>query len=274
MKKAIILSGVLLLPILVSAYQLDEDLTNMANKISNQVAQAVTQAVDQNQADSRQDKIDRIKDIISDAKHSFDSSYWGASGGTSGGAASTNLLSRQKYYKVSEITENLANENLDTFLKNDKAALNEVADYVTDHYYYTFHNDFQALRAIGVDYIDAAIRTKDDEFVQISATKHDTYGNLVSITYLNCYIESFVGTMSGGTSPVSEQVKAIVGNFTQEQVEALQEQGYEVIIQEVTDAQLAALQPKEESNNNSNIWEDPYIKSVFEGFSVIEKAGK
>lgn len=220
MKKVVTLLAVVLLPIVASAYQ--EDLTNLTDQIGDKVASAVAKVDAQNQANTRQDKIERIKDILSDAKYRFESSSWAASGGTGGAGSSSNLLTRHHYYKVEEITQNLNAEGLDAFLKNDAEALSEVADYVTDHNYYIFHNDFETLLAIGVTPIEAAIRTKGDEYVKID-TEETEEGANVTITYQHCYLESFVGYMHGGTAAKSDSVTITV-TATTEELNALKEE--------------------------------------------------
>ena len=214
MKKIVALLAVVLLPLLASAYQLEPKYADMAKEFDEAIQLNVAKSNKTKEEASRTENIEKVKSILSNAKYTFESSTWGASGGT-GGAAATMSIGRHKYYKTEEIKSNLAKEHLDTFLQNDKAALSEVADYITDHRYYIFHNDFETLLAVGVSPIEAAIRTKNEEYIKTALEDGE-------ITYQHCYMEAFQGNMHGGTIARSEYITIQV-QTTQEEVNAIKE---------------------------------------------------
>ena len=218
MKKIVAIFTVLLLPLLASAYELEPEYADFAKELTETIQPTVANANNSNQEASRWDKIQKVKNILDAAKHQFQSSSWGASGGTSGAGSSAtifDLFDREHYYNVEEITSNLRAEGLDTFLKNDQDAMDTVADYTTDHYYYIFHNDFEALLALGVNPIEAALRTGHNSYVD-SALKNGT------ITYKHYYLSSSSGYMSGSTTAVIADITIDV-TTTQEEVNAIKE---------------------------------------------------
>lgn len=254
MKKVVALLAVVLLPIFASAYQ--EELAEMTGKIGDTITQGVVKVDTENQENSRQGKIKQVKKILKDAKHRMTTSSWGVSGGTAGGSASIDYT-RRHYYDIDQIKENLKAAELDVFLKNDRAALEEVANYVTDHTYYIFTNDYAALLAIGLDYIDAAIRTKNDDYVQITTENVEYVGDIISINYYgNFYSENFVSAngMSGNLNYNGKKETVLIGNFTPAQEENLTIIGTHVIVRVVDQQLINLLVPQKQQRQRVSFW--------------------
>ena len=213
MKKAVITVMILLFPFLISAFELNEEQKNMSEQIGNTV-QATCNAQNARAVNSsRKEKIKRIKEILADAKRPFDSIItWSSSG-----SVTPQVFVKNRYYDTDMISQKLADEKLKTFLENDKEALNNVAAYTTNHRFYVFHNDFEALLAIGVSPIEAALRTGHDDYVTDALQKGE-------ITYTHCYREYYEESnlvMSmGGYRPKSKDITIKV-NTTEEEVAAV-----------------------------------------------------
>jgi len=154
MKKFIILTGILLLPFLATAYDFGPEYSAMAENTNKVLTNAITRLGDENEFNARRDTIRQIKTIIKSAQKNF-SGRWG-----------DNLVP-SKYYDTSEIKQNLRAKLLDFFLSGDPEALAEVADYITQHSFLVNpHNDFETLLTVGVNPIEAAIRTDHDDYLK------------------------------------------------------------------------------------------------------------
>lgn len=176
MKKFTILAGILLLPLLATAYDFGPEYSAMAESTAKAITSAIARFDDGNLLTTRKDKIEKIKIIIKTSQKNFT--------GKEG-----DVLVTSKYYDIDEIKANLAEEGLDTFLASDAAALEEIADYITQHFIVNAYNDFETLYTVGVNPIEAAIRSGHDDYVtsalndQIIIYKHysstidtDTFG--------------------------------------------------------------------------------------------------
>jgi len=153
MKKLIILSGILLLPFLATAYDFGPEYSAMAESTAKTLNNAIVRIDDENELTTRKDKIEKIKSIIRTAQKNFT--------GKDGDA-----LVSSKYYDIDEIKANLAEKGLDTFLANDAEALEEIADYITQHFFLiNSYNDFETLYTVGVNPVEAAIRSGHDDYV-------------------------------------------------------------------------------------------------------------
>ncbi len=71
-------------------------------------------------------------------------------------------------YNIEEIKYNLESENLDVFLKDDnnEIVLDSVAEYITDKNKNIYHDNYELLVTIGINPIEAAIRTEEDRYIE------------------------------------------------------------------------------------------------------------
>lgn len=155
MKKIIILAGVLLLPFLASAYQLKEEYANMAQELNNNIQLTC----EQNQAETAATNVEKIKEIINNAIENWDTSVH-----CPGESYPYSASSFKRYFNTQKIKDELKANNLDTVLKNDTQLLDEIAAYVVK--IWPDRNDFETLLTIGVSPIEAAIRVKNDDYIE------------------------------------------------------------------------------------------------------------
>ena len=155
MKKIIILAGVLLLPFLASAYQLEEEYANMAQELSNNVQLTC----EQNQAETAATNVEKIKEIIDNAIENWDTTVH-----CPGESYPYSASSFKRYFNTQKIKDDLNTNKLDKVLENDTQLLDEIAAYVVK--IWPDRNDFETLLAIGVSPIEAAIRVKNDDYTE------------------------------------------------------------------------------------------------------------
>ncbi len=249
MKKIIILLTAVLLPFLASANAYAYDL-NTAKKFN------------------------RVTEILKNAKEPFKDTTWWITGTATG----SDGITLQRFYNTDKIKEKLANEGLDVFLKdeNNRIVLSAVADYVTDHQTYTFHNDFEALLAIGIAPVEAAVRTSDQNYYLYNALNRGV------INYKHCYVEVAMTSVGGHISALSKQ-EEIEAPTTEEEVEAIRAQLEEekpLIKQFKKD--MEQLQKEEENKRRKQFGQElknkvkdiaAYIPSLSESFSGMGKGG-
>ena len=158
-------------------------------------------------------KFDRIIQILKNAKSPFMSYSWWVTGTASG----TDGFTLQRYYDTDRIKQLFESEGLDTFLadENNRIILSAVADYVIDHRVYTFHNDYEALLTIGIDPLEAAVRTSGTSSYLNSALENDI------IYYYHCYTNSYVSSMGGHVDALKER-REIEAQTNEEEVAAIQ----------------------------------------------------
>ena len=154
MKKAIILTTILLLALLAYSFEINEGSSSLTQEIKNTIQEDVTNPPLKDKL-IRKQKIKRIKAMLRNPL--------GASIVTiEDGEQKTKFYCDPNY-----LSKELKKYNLQTFLENDKAALAEVSDYFISRL--NGHgpvNDFEVLVTLGVEPIEAAIRTNHDDYIQ------------------------------------------------------------------------------------------------------------
>ena len=149
MKKLIILTGILLLPFMVSAYQIDKEYADMAQQLNKTIQQytAKTEITP--------------KELLSQVKILIDESRIKQSQTISKGKEKDHS---NKYYKsyycydVNKLESSLKENQLLDKLQNNKEILNQLSEYIIDHK--PHRNDFETLLTIGVSPVEAALKTK------------------------------------------------------------------------------------------------------------------
>lgn len=247
MKKTLILAGIFLLPLLVSAYELDPEYANFAKELNVTVKQETINKVTEAKPSTRKEKIKKVKQLIRRSQNTFDESSWSGGFGTGGSGGYVNLFSHHRYYNTADLSVYLNEEDLKAFLANDKDALDEVADYTTEHRRSIIaHNDFETLLVLGVDPFEAAVRTNS----KMSITREiETNEFIYKIEYPHCYLETFRNStpmVSSGHSTPKTENREITGSATFKEIMAIKQK----------------FQKKESSWD----WNDSNIKSVLEGF--------
>ena len=234
MKKIVALLAVVLLPFLASAYQLEEEYANMAQELSNNVQLTC----EKDQAETAATNVEKIKEIINNAIENWDTSVH-----CPGESYPYTTSSFKRYFNTQKIKNNLKANNLDTVLKNDTQLLDEIAAYVVK--IWPDRNDFETLLTIGVSPIEAAIRVKNDEYIE-SALDGE-------IVYTHYYLEPANSPCTGFHA---EKVDSSINvNTSEEEINAIK----------------AKLEAKNRNNNTS--LNNPELREVGQGFAQIENSG-
>ena len=188
MKRILTLAIILLLPLLVFA---------QTPKYDSETAQ----------------KFYEVIDIVDNAIGTFDDSSWWYTGTAAGGDIST---SKKRYYDIEKIKSGLKAKGLDTFLKdqNNRIVLAAVANFITYHKRNDYYNDFETLLAVGIDPIEAAVRTSNQNYYLNNALKEGI------INYRHCYTQVFIGPYGGHVSAITERITIEV-ETTEQEVEAI-----------------------------------------------------
>jgi len=141
-------------------------------------------------------KFDRVIEILKNAKSSFKEYNWWVTGTASG----SDGLTLQRFYDTERIKNAFETEGLNTFLedKNNRIILSAVADYVTDHRVYEFHNDYETLLTIGINSVEAAVRTSEIGSYLFSAKDSGV------VHYYHCYVVVTVTPFGGHVAAISE----------------------------------------------------------------------
>ena len=208
MKKMFTLLAVLLLPLLAFAGQQENEVTAMAEELG--LESTIKSSVQATYERVKNNKIQRVKDLIYKSQHEFADNVWSGGAGGTAGASGNVLNSTHKFYDTQELKQDLESENLLNFLARNPKALDEVADYTTEHFFlWTAHNDFETLLLLGVHPIEAALRTDTPYEIEMQNQTEVHY----TIDYEHCYREGFIqnnetyfGNIStGGTRAISEK---------------------------------------------------------------------
>ena len=156
-------------------------------------------------------KFYKIKGIIDNAKSPFEDNSWWYTGTAAGGDA---MFTSDRYYNTKRIKADLNAKGLDTFLQdeNNRIVLAAIANYITDHKKYTFHNDFETLLTIGIDPIEAAVRTSNDNYYLDNALSKGI------INYPHCYTHVTIGPFGGHSAAITGRVE-IEAKTTEQEVE-------------------------------------------------------
>lgn len=163
MKKVLILATILLLPILAFSFELNSEDVNFANELKVDLQEEVQY---QQQQIPPEYYIDKIKAIIDNSIRLFE-----------------DKIIFTRYYNVYLLKKNLQTENLKSILKDNKEVSYTIARYIVKNNPHT--NDYEALLAIGINPIEAAVMLDNEEYIQSALTKG-------TITFPYCYTTTTV----------------------------------------------------------------------------------
>ncbi len=193
MKKILTLLSLLLLPLLAFSYELDSEYTNFAKELKNDLKTDIK--YQQTNYDFPDDYyVDKIQAIIDSSIGLFE-----------------DKIIFQRYYKTGQLKTYLDKQNLTDVLKNNKQVLHQAARYIVRNY--PHNNDYEALLAIGVDPVEAAIRLNNEENIKSALEKGTiTYPHCYTVTSIN--MDNSSAVLNGYIEPSTIEV-----NTTQEQIE-------------------------------------------------------
>ena len=193
MKKILTSIGLLLLPFLISSYELDLEYEDLTKQLQSDL---VTN-IQQQQFDLPDDYYaEKIENVVESSIGLFE-----------------DKIIFQRYYRTGHLKTYLQKYNLANLLKNNEQVQHQVARYIVNHY--PHNNDFEALLAIGVDPVEAAVRLNNEEYIK-SALETGT------ITYPHCYVVTTIDMdasrsySKGYTEPATIEV-----NTSKEQIEEI-----------------------------------------------------
>ena len=194
MRKILISAGLLLLPFLAFSYELDLEYTNFAKQLQYDLKETIQ---GQQLSDFPDDYyVDKITAIIENSIRLFE-----------------DKIIFKRYYKTDIIKTSLQKQKLMDILKNNEQVSHQVARYIVNHNPHT--NDFEALLAIGVNPIEAAVRLNNEEYIQSALeTGTITYPHPYIVTTI--YMDESRVVSNGCTSPTIIQV-----NTSQEEIEEI-----------------------------------------------------
>ena len=163
-------------------------------------------------------KFKRIKEIVKDAKTCMQLTHH------------TNMQQGGfgYFYDIEKVKSDFANENLDSFLKdnNNRIVLAAVADYVMDTSYGSYHDNYELFITMGMDSVEAAVRTGEDKYIEEALNletisychwgTHKSYG----ITSAECHVQSIeVQTSEQEIEGIKNQLeneKPLIDEFNKE----------------------------------------------------------
>ena len=175
MKKTVVLAGLFLLPLLASAYELEPQYAEFAKELNGVMEVTVQTTAKKAIANDTNNLVKKVKKIIKNARKG--TCYYGACGTGGGGSAGQSNV----YYDATEIENKIASEGLKETLKNNEDALTKVAQYITENSPHL--NDFEALLAVGVKPIEAAIRAEKQEYIQEALEESKiSYAHYIPVT--------------------------------------------------------------------------------------------
>ncbi len=163
MKKLIILTGMFLLPFMVSAYQIDKEYADMAQQLNKTIQQDTAKT-----EITPKELLSQVKILINESKTKQSQSI----------SKEQEKDHSNKYYKsyycydVNKLESSLKEKQLLNQLQNNKEILNQVAEYILGHK--PHRNDFETLLTIGVSPVEAALK--------IEETREQIYESLKEIT--------------------------------------------------------------------------------------------
>lgn len=229
MKKTLILAGMLLLPLLAFAdaleLQLDADL---CKDIKSAVTSTAYENADFGGLATEEDSVDKLKSVIRDSREWFSTDTT-----CKGEVVPYKAFTPIRYFNVSVIKSGLKELGY-TNLSSNEELLHKIADYIVD--IRPHRNDFEALLAIGVTPVEAAVKTHKSDYVRSALEKGE-------ITYSHYYIEYVSGETCRGQYARTKEI-TIPAKTTREEVEALQAKYPEKVSfwQEVLDGFVAGAQ--------------------------------
>ena len=193
MKKILILATIFLLPLLAFSYELDSEYANFAKKLKADLKADIQ--YQQQQYDFPDDYyVDKIQAIIESSIGLFE-----------------DKIVFQRYYRTGHLKTLLQKYNLANILKNNEQVLHEVARYIVNNY--PHNNDFEALLAIGIDPVEAAVRLNNEEYLDSALEKGViTYPHCYTVTSIN--MDNSSAVLNGYIEPSTIKV-----NTSQEQIE-------------------------------------------------------
>ena len=200
MKKILILTAIFLLPILAFSnefnYELDLPNPDFAKQLDNDIKNDIKYQQQLTDPFPPEYYVDKIKFAIDNSIKLFEDKF---------------IFKR--YYDVELLKMSLStSQNYGDILKNDTQVLHEAARYILNNY--PHRNDFEALLAIGIDPVEAAVRMNNEEYIQSALEKG-------SITYSHHYVifavdEKEQTTLNGRIDRIAIQAKTDA-----EQIEAI-----------------------------------------------------
>ena len=170
MKRTAALAGLLLLPLLAFAYELEPEYVEFAKELNGTLETTVQETADGYETDITNNKTDKtpleqIKAILRNCKAEFMDSH-SCKGEVLPPYASPWIL---RYFNTNILAKQLEEQQLDSILKNDEELLNEIANYIVKTR--PNRNDFETLLTVGVNPIEAAIRTNKEDYITSALQK-------------------------------------------------------------------------------------------------------
>lgn len=150
MKKLNILTAILFLPLLASAYQMDKQYTDMARQLNETVLQETAKT-----EITPKELLSQVKNLIKESRIKKSESI----------SKDEEKAHSNKYYKsyycydTEKLTSSLQENQLQSKLQDNMEVLNQVAEYIVGNK--PHRNDFETLLTVGVTPIEAVLRVKE-----------------------------------------------------------------------------------------------------------------
>ena len=234
MKKALVLAGLFLLPLLAFAYELEPEYAEFAKELNGTIETTVQTEANKTIANNTASLVKQVEKIIRSSRKG--TCYYGACGTGGGGASGQSNV----YYDATEIKNNIAAKGLKEALINNEEALTEVARYITDNSPHA--NDFEALLAVGVKPIEAAIRAEKQEYVEEALQESKiSYAHYVPVT------ETFYG---GGHVHYNVVTEVVLVNTDENEIKTI----------------VTKIQQENNTNTGNSFWD--WISEGFSGMGT------